>query len=168
MAEKRACKGTTKAGKPCRANPLHDGDYCLAHSDPETRESVGFIPDNGFGGRKPNPRAVDVLREKLEAEIDEWLQVYIGAREATKPVGVGSGEDFQMVEIPDHALRLRALADAFDRVYGKPKQATELSGPGGEPIRTEGDAPDLDRLTPDELRAYLAMVKKMRGDGGEQ
>lgn len=168
MAERRACSGTTKAGKPCRGNPLTDSDYCMAHSDAETKASVGFVPEAGkLGGRPKNPRAVDVLRDKLEAEIDAWLDVLVDAREAQKAIVVGAGEGAFLELIPDYTVRLRAFQEAFDRVYGKPKQATELSGPGGDPIRTEGDALDPSKLNPEQLRTYLTLVKAMRGDGGE-
>lgn len=169
MAEKRACSGTTKAGKPCKAAPLKDSDVCLAHSDPDTRASTGFVPEAGhLGGRPRNPRAHELLREKLEAEIDAWLDVLVDARTAERLVFIGSGDDVESERVPDHVIRMKAFAEIWDRVYGKPKQATEISGPGGDAVRVEGGAPDLELLTPDELRAYLELVKKMRGDGGEQ
>ncbi len=169
MAEKRACSGATKAGKPCKAAPLKDRDVCLAHADLETRESTGFVPDNGFGGRPKNPRAVDVLRERLEAELDEWFAVLIRARDAANVKVVGEDEAGPITaEIPDHMVQLRAFTEVFDRVYGKPRQSTEISGPEGGPVRTAGDAPSLDKLSPGDLRDYLALVRKMRGDGGEQ
>lgn len=168
MGEKRACAGTTKAGKPCRAPALKDTGYCMVHGPEEVRESKGFGGPQEGAGRPRTPRVVDVLRERIERDIDKWLKVYEDALGASRPLGVGSGEDFHVVDVEDHATRLRALADAFDRAFGKPKQATELSGPDGAPVQVEGDAPDLGKLSPEQLKTYLALVKAMRGDGGEQ
>jgi hypothetical protein len=47
---------------------------------------------------------------------------------------VGRGEDAYAERIPDYDLRLKAAGAALDRVYGKPKQATELTGAEGGPI----------------------------------
>jgi hypothetical protein len=35
----KTCKGTTRAGQPCRANPADEPDYCAFH-DPEHADAV--------------------------------------------------------------------------------------------------------------------------------
>lgn len=130
----RSCKATTKKNAPCRAAPLSDSDFCLAHADPETRSKTGFIPNNGKGGRPKNPRVVDVLREALEQDADLILGVYRDAMEATRAVVVGNGPSACTEIVPDYATRVKA-ADAYqDRVIGKPKQTQELTGAGGDPL----------------------------------
>jgi hypothetical protein len=52
----RSRRAKAKTGEPCRAAPLKDSDFCLAHSNEITRESTGFIAANGKAGR-PRRRA---------------------------------------------------------------------------------------------------------------
>jgi hypothetical protein len=121
------CSATTKKGKACRAAALKDRDVCLAHSDAETRRKTQFLPGgNGKGGRPPKPRVIDVLRERIEEEIEDVVGVY---REAARATKIEDGR-----EVPDHAVRLRAVEALNDRAYGKPKQVSEISGPEGGPV----------------------------------
>jgi hypothetical protein len=130
---RRRCKGETEDGD-CRANPLKDSDYCLAHSDATTRESVGFIAANGKAGRPKNPRAVDVLRERLEERVDAVLDVLWDGLEADLVTVSGSGEDAERNIEPDHRIRITAAREILDRAYGRPRQTTEVSGPDGGPL----------------------------------
>lgn len=121
---RRRCTATTKAGGSCRAAPLSGRTVCLAHSDAVTRGSTGFTGEAGRkGGRPRQPRAVEVLRQRVEAEADRILAVYLDAVQAMTPDGR-----------PDHAIRLRAADALLDRAYGKPKQVSELSGLDAGPI----------------------------------
>lgn len=122
------CTATTKSGEPCKAKPLKDTDRCLAHSDATTRESVGFVAANGFAGRKPNPRAVDVLRERIEQDIDKVLNPLWDALEADRGVVVGNGPSAHVDYVPDFSARIAAARELLDRGYGKPKQTNEVSG----------------------------------------
>lgn len=128
--QRLTCTGTTRSGNPCSAFVLKGRDVCLAHADPETRASTGFIANNGKGGRPPNPRAVDVLRERVEAEIDRVITPLFDALEAERNWTDDTGSHVT----PDHGLRLAAVRELLDRVYGKPKQTQELTGPAGGPI----------------------------------
>ena len=122
---KRACHGTTKTGRPCKAAPLHDSDCCLAHTDEETRLSTGFgAPGTG---RPRNPRAVDVLKERIEAGIDEVLKPLWDALTAERAVVVGNGPTAYVESVKDHPTRIAAVRELLDRGYGRPKQATEIT-----------------------------------------
>lgn len=133
---KRQCCGTTKKGELCKAAPLRDSDFCLAHSDAKTRESVGFVADNGKAGRPKKPRVVDVLRERIEEEADHWFDLLKDASVAMKVVGVvGEGEMAEPIEVEDHNIRLKALSIALDRGYGRPRQ--EITGADGAPLQLE-------------------------------
>jgi hypothetical protein len=141
----RRCQGTTKRGAPCRAKPLTGSDYCVAHSDAETRASMGFTPDAGkLGGRPPNPRPAEILRQRIEADIDKWYDVLIEAREAERAVVVGHGEHAEVEMVPEYGTRLAAFREALDRAWGKPKQATEITGADGGPVQVT----DLSWLKP--------------------
>lgn len=113
----RRCHAITKAGEPCPTPPLHGSDYCIAHSDAKTRESLGFVAANGKAGRPRIPRASELMRERVENESEQIVAVYWDAMNAT----LKDGE-------PDHQIRLQALRDLLDRVYGKPTTKTELTG----------------------------------------
>jgi hypothetical protein len=134
-----ACKAMTKAGKPCKAPSLKEKEFCSAH-DPDTPPSARFgshaqAREAGLlGGRPRKPRVSEVLRERFEEEADEYYAVLREAREAMEPYTVGWGEDAHIEMVPDHKVRLKAVEVAFDRSYGRPKQATELTGADGGPL----------------------------------
>ena len=159
---KRTCKAKTKTGKKCKAAPLKDRDVCLAHADEKTRESTGFRADNGKAGRPKSPRSIDLLRERLEARQDEIIDVYLEAARATTHEIVGHGEDRELVEVPDHAMRLKAVEALHDRAYGKPKQVSEITGPEGGPIAHVG-IPDEDDFHK-QTAAVLAEAEAIKAD----
>lgn len=123
------CTATTKKGTACKAAPLTGTDRCLSHSDAKTRKDMHFV-----GGRKPNPRSIDLIRERIEQDIDSWMRVLLEARDANKTVQVGYGENAYTEVVPDHGARLAAFREAHDRAYGRPKQQTELTGADGGPV----------------------------------
>jgi hypothetical protein len=127
MTEKRACKGTTKTGNACKAKPLKDSDYCLAHSDAQTRESTGFIAANGKGGRKPRPREVDVIRERIEEKVGAISDGLWEATKAEKAVVVGNGPTAYVEYVPDWPTRITAYRELLDRGYGRPTQISEVT-----------------------------------------
>lgn len=153
-AKKRKCKAKTKAGKACRSFPQPDSDLCMAHSPKEYRESRGFRPDNGKGGRPKNPRVIDVLRERIEERMDEVIDVYLEAMKAQDVVVHGTGKDREVEHIPDHTIRLRAVEALNDRAYGKPAQAVELAGKDGGPVAAsiDVDDPEVRKLAAKLLR----------------
>lgn len=139
MTDKPTCTGTTKSGKPCKANPLKGKLYCSAH-DPETPASARFgsraqaTSAGKKGGRPKQPRVVDILKERFEDEADEWLGALKEALNANEAYTVGFGEHAYVEMVPDHKTRLKALDMAFDRVYGRPKQQTEITGANDGPL----------------------------------
>lgn len=141
-----ACKGTTKAGKPCKAPPLKagtviadvevSGDYCRAH-DPTLPASahLSTLAEGHRNGRKPKAKPTEVLRLKVEAEIEKWLKPYEDALTADQGVVVGTGPQARLEVLPDHKTRMAAATAVFDRIYGKPRQAHELTGAEGETLQ---------------------------------
>ncbi len=145
---KRQCQGERKAGGPCGANPVRQGTviagvtcsgkWCI-HHDPDLPESARIGGKQPGAGRPPAPRAVDVLRERIEANIDRVILPLFDALDAAGGFSVKyknvDGEDcIEFVPHPDHGVRLKAVGELLDRAYGKPKQQTELSGPDGGPV----------------------------------
>lgn len=152
MSEKRVCKATTRAGKPCKASPLTDSDFCLAHSDAKIRESTGFVADNGKQGRPKLPTPSEVARKLIEENIAIILRPHFRALGYDVETG---GEGVVLVplegggaklygESRDGVVRASAYDDLgaqiaaadklLDRIYGKARQSTELVGAQGGPV----------------------------------
>lgn len=176
MAKKipaRTCKGTSKrTGKPCRVAPLKDRDYCRAH-DAELPDSARFgsraqaKEAAKLGGRPRLPRPTEVARELVEENVLAILRPHFltlgydveivdGGPVLTKRQDGGaklygtSREGLVRVsDAEDLAAMIAAAEKLLDRVYGRPKQATELTGPDGGPVQTEATvvevAPPADR-----------------------
>lgn len=175
----RACKGTTRAGAPCKSPPLNDGEFCLSHAPAEVRESVGFIPDNGKGGRPRLPKPTEVARQLIEQNIATVLAPHFrtlgyelvieGGEVSLIESGVGGAKvygtskdgDVVMSDYDDLGAMLTAAEKLLDRVYGRPRQAVEHTGEAGGPIQVA--AFDLTRLDAEEKRALLALVEKAEG-----
>lgn len=111
------CKATTKAGKPCRSTSVHENGYCTAHQPQDFKDSIGLGGAQKNPGPKVKPRLIDVLRQ----EVEERMQ------EVTAPFWDNLTSD-------NPKIAMEAAKELLDRSYGKPKQATEISGPEGEPI----------------------------------
>jgi hypothetical protein len=76
---------------------------------------VGFVAEAGkLGGRPPNPRAVDVLRERLEANVDAILNPLFGMATSAEA----------------ESVQLAAIREVLDRGYGKPRQGTDVEVSG--------------------------------------
>ena len=112
-----SCKATTKAGKPCRSRGVMENGLCMAHQPIDVKRSKDFIGEPGKGGREKKPRLIDVLR----AEVEERMT------EVTAPFWEGLHSN-------DMDTRQKSAKELLDRAYGKPTQATEISGPQGDPI----------------------------------
>jgi hypothetical protein len=147
---KRQCQGKTKAGKPCKAAPLSGSDYCSAH-DPSLPDETRFgspiqASDAGkLGGPATRrPRVIEKMRERVEADIELVLKPYFEALEAKLMTTVFSAEDgvlTVMTDVPDLEMRMKAADKLLDRVYGKPRQQMEHSGPdkGGIPLELDAE-----------------------------
>ena len=60
--------------------------------------------------------------------------------------------------IEDLAAQIAAAEKLLDRVYGRPKQQTEISGPDGGPLEVRRD---LSRLSADDLKAAEELARKL-------
>jgi hypothetical protein len=145
------CSGTVKAtGKRCRSNAQHGKDVCIAH-DQEAIESGRFGGAQPGAGRPPRPKVVEIWRAKVEAEADKWFSVLTDAREAERAVVTWDGERNQITMVADHRTRLRAFAEAMDRVFGKPIQTVDVT--------SRVDESEVDT----EIRALLAEMDRRDG-----
>lgn len=131
----KTCTATTKSGESCKAIARHDTGLCNAHSPREVQERSGFGGAQPGAGRPKTPRAVDVLRERIERDIDTVLNPLWEALAADQGIALqikGGGMDLAL--IADHRTRIAAARELLDRAYGKPKQQTEVTGADGGPV----------------------------------
>jgi hypothetical protein len=83
----------------------------------------------------------------VEAEADAIIGAYLAALHD---------------EHADHETRMRAADRLLDRVYGRPRQGVELSGPDGEPLGAPGRVVVADERARAAARELRALV--MAGD----
>jgi hypothetical protein len=117
-SEPKRCFATKRSGEPCNAIGVLDSGYCF-HHDPDRRAEAHAARVKG-GEATRKPKATETLREMVEADIEAWLKPYVVARESGDP-----------------ALAMKASDTVLDRVYGRAKQSSEISGPDGGPLTIE-------------------------------
>lgn len=174
--ENRCTAPSKKTGKRCRAakttlKDVNTGQFvryrvCLGHLIASVRpEKImarhGFDPRAGakLGGRPRKPTAIELLRQKVEEEfgLDAVLQPYFDALVgAVKPVVVGNGAHAHVVDYEDLGAKMAASDKILDRVYGKPKQQTEITGSGGGPVAVE---------VPDDTERQLEVARMLAESG---
>jgi hypothetical protein len=152
MAKRKAkprCTGTSvTTGKRCKAAPLKGTKRCAAH--PLSPDSTRFgSPEQAgaagkLGGRPRLPRPHEVLRERIENDIDRWLAPLEAALGASKPMQTWSASrgEHKIIYVADPELGMKATKLAMQLVYGKPRQPLELTGDDGGPVKTELDFSD--------------------------
>ena len=144
--EPEKCGKTKADGKPCGSYKLRGKSTCLAHADAETRESVGFGGYQEGSGRPRVPRPTDVARGLIERNVlavqrPYWrtlgYDVQLGPdgpvltelpQGAAKLYGESKDGDIVVSHADDLAAQMMAADKLQDRVYGKPKTTTEISG----------------------------------------
>ena len=163
----RQCTGTTRAGAPCRAAPLKGRETCSAHdplSPAETRfggvqQASRAGARGGAAGRRP--RVVDVIRERIEDDIEPVISALVDALTADRGVVVGQGENATVESVPDHDARIKAARELLDRAYGRARQALEHTGSEGGPIEVKDTAAlDLRKLSNDELKELERLLRR--------
>jgi hypothetical protein len=180
---KRRCTAKTKAGGQCKAAPLKGKKRCMAHQPRKDRDARGFGGPQEGSGRPPKPRTVDIMRELVEENAMAALKPYwatLGYEVKQRKDGsfyleesgdggakmTASYEGTVYVSTTDDLRDQREAAEKiFDRAYGKPAQAVELSGKKGDPIELAHAFEDPDvRKTLHELKRSVADARG-RGPG---
>lgn len=155
MSEKRICKALTRKGKACQAPPLKGKDLCSAH-DPETPALTRFgsltqaRAAGRLGGRPRLPKPVDVARRLIEENVTVVLRPHFltlglelhadGSVTELESGAVmyGESKDGEIVasSYEDLGAQIAAAEKLLDRVYGRPKVTTEISGTDAVPVAT--------------------------------
>jgi hypothetical protein len=135
------------------------GNYCRAH-DPDLPPSARFgsraqaIAAGNLGGRPAMPKPSDVARRLIEQNVlalqrPYWRALGYDVRlgpdgpylveledGGAKLYGESKEGDIVVSDAEDLAAMMAAAEKLQDRVYGRPKQQTEISGPEGAPVST--------------------------------
>ena len=143
------CSATTKAGNPCKNPVVLETGTCIAHAPREVVESRGFGGPQPGAGRPRTPKVVEVIRERLEAQAEEYLKPVEDALKATRGVVVGDGAHARIEYVEDHATRLKAFRELMDRGFGKPTQYVDVT--------SREEESEIDR----EIRALLDQMDRL-------
>lgn len=156
MAAKKKCTAKTKAGKRCRNAAVVDG-VCLSHAPRNVKEERGFGGPQEGSGRPRKPTPDDVLRERIEENIDKWLAPLEAALTEGKPVLTWSqAEGEHSIEwVVDPELGMKAMKFAFERAFGRPRQQVELTGDTEIKVSHDVDDPEVRELAHELLRRRL-------------
>lgn len=151
MADKPRCTATTNAGNRCKSAPQHGKEVCLAH-DQEARESGRFGGAQPNAGRPANPKPSEIARKLIEENVlalqrPYWNTLgydvligddgpYLVRLDAGGAKLYGTSKDgyVSMSEYEDMGAMMAAAEKLQDRVYGRPKQQTEVTGKDGGPV----------------------------------
>lgn len=176
--DKRRCPGLNKQGNPCRGNPLANSDKCMAHQPEEAKALVGFGGAQPGAGRPRLSTPIEVAQRLVEDNVTVLLEP------SFRTLGfeiVNDGEGPQLRRLDNGGAKLfgtkqssgeiivsehddlgamqTAAERLFDRVYGKPRQMTEISGPDGSAIQVASTF-DLAKLSVTEKRDLLELLEK--------
>lgn len=146
---KRACKGKTKAGKRCKSPPRDGENFCISHSPKSVQAKVGFGgAENGAkgGAAKRVPLLTEILRARVEERADEIIEKLLEGLDAERAVVVGNGPGAYVEIVADRVEVLKTIREVFDRMEGRPKSSTEVTGKFEHLHRDQIDE-EIDRLT---------------------
>lgn len=160
----RRCKATTRAGNRCKAFALRDGDHCLSH-DKNAREKARFSGKQENAGRPRKPKPTEIARRLVEENIVAVQRPYWRALgfdvevtdEGPRLIEIDGGAKLHgtqqrtgkvvLSEHDDLSAMMTAAERLQDRVFGRPRQALEVTGEDGGPIQTY----DLSKLTTEQI-----------------
>jgi hypothetical protein len=147
------CAGENTDNEPCESRRVTGSDYCAWHMDESERKRLSVLVPGGISRKQ---RAPELLRQVMEVAQLKIIEPYLDAlgievigfdQETNEPIlrdtgggltlhGESKDGDIVLTPYPDVVGRIAAAEKLFDRVYGKPKQTTQLEG-GVTPIKVQ-------------------------------
>jgi hypothetical protein len=85
---------------------------------------------------------VDIIRERIEQDVDPVLAPLWAGLQAERAVVVGNGPTAHVEFAPDYATRIAAARELLDRGYGRPMQATAVEHSGRIDAKHVVEIPD--------------------------
>jgi hypothetical protein len=151
----RYCCGVKQNGEPCWRPKVIGSDFCPGHISRDEARRLGITHYREVS--RPAPvKGPEVLRLIFEQAADEIIKPYFeafglelqGFDEITgEPIVVKNGErlklygeskdgDIEVSPYDDIGGMIAVAEKLLDRVYGKPRQTTQIEG-GQRPVRVE-------------------------------
>jgi hypothetical protein len=164
--------GVTVAGGYCRAHAAELSGMSRFGSHAQAREAAKL------GGRPPMPKPSEVMRNLIEEGIEQILAPYfrtlglkleqgddgrlhpvVDPTGGAKIFGESKEGDINMTNFDDLGAHIAAAEKLLDRVYGKPKQSTELTG-------AEGGAIEIVPVSREKARQVGGIIAAVGAGGG--
>jgi hypothetical protein len=165
-------EGVTVQGKHCRAHDPDLPDSARFGSHAQAREAAKL------GGRPPNPKPSEVMRRLVEEHVETVIAPHFRtlgyklerneAGELTivedpaggaKIYGESKEGDINVTDHDDLGAHIAAAEKLLDRVYGRPKQSTELTGAEGGPV-------EIVPVTREKAKAVSGILDGVGAGGG--
>lgn len=142
----KKCTQLNKQGSPCRSTSVGADGLCRAHRIAlgKQEKPVGFGGPQPNSGRPRKPSMTQRIQEIIEPHAPSIFGVMI-----------------RNLKDPDPYVQLKAAGMLADRLYGRPRQAIELTGEVDHHLVEMGRASvedaDVQRLT-DDIRSRLVLL----------
>jgi hypothetical protein len=165
-------EGVTVSGKFCRTHDATLPDSARFGSHAQAREAAKTA------GRPPKPKPTEVMRQMVEEGVEQILAPYfrtlglklergddgrlhpvLDATGGAKIFGESKEGDINMTDFDDLGAMIGAAEKLLDRVYGKPKQSTELTG-------AEGGAVEIVPVSRDKAKSIGGIIAGVGAGGG--
>lgn len=155
-------------GEPCKAFARKDKPTCIGHADKAEQAAAGFGgAENGAKGGAAGkvPKLTELLRQRVEERADEIMDKLFAGLGAQRAIVVGTGPKARLEIVEDPDMVLKTIKEIYDRFEGRPRQVSEISGPGGGPIEHDHMSVPTDAEFHSEVAEILASAGAVDGDG---
>jgi hypothetical protein len=134
-AARRTCKGTTKAGNPCRSTLVLGDGYCAVHSPSKPFDLVELGRAGGIASGEVRRALANTARERLRRLADEDEEFWLRLKAAYKDGLEAVADDGS----PDYRTRVMTAGAFLAEAYGKPPQA--IIGDDTQPLQFVLESP---------------------------
>ena len=179
MSAKAKCGKPTKKGTPCQNPPVKGKKHCIGHLSKKDKKALGFGGPQPGSGRPANPKPTEIMRRLVEEHVEVVLaphfrtlgydverdektgelRIVASPDGGAKIYGESKEGDINMTSHDDLGAHIAAAEKLLDRIYGRPKQATELTGAEGGPV-------ELVPVSREKAKEVGGILSKVGAGGG--